>query len=154
MDGQPETDDEELVGADPDEVSTIETLPVGHGKLLPAKMAVVRHHLTDDERATLLIEYIKLGPKPQRGAVKALCDQFTVSRKYASTLKVQYDRSASTGSPPSFKRKPGSGCPSKLSPEKAKFWLQWAEKELYEFTYEAAGIFLGVHRTTISRYME
>ena len=119
--GQPETVDEQPLAAPLGDIASVETSPIEVHVAPTVKNAIVRHHLTDDERASLLVEYVKLGRKPPYGAVKALCERFGVSRRYASNLEAQYDRSTSTDTVMSFKRKSGSGRPSKITPENAEF---------------------------------
>ena len=77
-----ESDDDRVPDDQSDGVSAIETTPMGKSTAQNPKNPVRRHHLSSDERASLLVEFVKLGAKPVPGDVKALCNAFGVKRNY------------------------------------------------------------------------
>ena len=148
-----ESDDDQDPCHHSDEVSAVETTPIGKGTALLPNISLRRHHLTSDERATLLVEYVKLGTKPAHGAVQTLCDTFGVKRNYPAKLKRRYDRSMAISGSHVFQRKSGSGRKTLITPEMGEILAEWARTELYEFTYLSAADFLGVNRSTVTRFM-
>ena len=135
MDGVIDTDDEARGIPSPAGVSVVPDTPVSDKG---PKTKIRRHHLTSDVRASLLVEFVKLGEKPPRGAVKAVCARFGVNSDYAARLKAAYDKKIDGGADFKFSRKDGSGRPCVITPEMAEFLVDWATTEMFEFTYEEA----------------
>ena len=143
-----------LRGDDEDQVSAIDTSPMGKETTRSADRTKKRKHLSVDGKALLLAERCKLGARPPKGSVKALANRFGVSTRVVRRLLQSQTLAIQKGAPFSLSRKSGSGRPPVITPEMGESLVNWARTEMWEFTYAMAAEFLGVGRNTVKRHME